>query len=209
MPDLPILDYLGFDGDPSESSTAICSHCEKAIPTSNIDLHYAHCSRFLEKCTICGDLIPKKHAKEHYLNTHAPVPCSLCGEEIEREVLALHKRENCPQRIVTCEYCDFLLPAVDLSKHQEVCGNRPEYCDLCNKYIWRHELNDHEILLHSNSHYIAESSRNWRIPQREQGVPRRPGCNSSKRHILFTIAITGISILIGSMFIQRRPDSHQ
>eukprot|EP00268_Persea_americana_P066839 TRINITY_DN9141_c0_g1_i8.p1 TRINITY_DN9141_c0_g1~~TRINITY_DN9141_c0_g1_i8.p1 ORF type:complete len:105 (+),score=7.90 TRINITY_DN9141_c0_g1_i8:376-690(+) len=104
-------------------------------------------------------MIPKKHAKEHYLNTHAPVPCSLCGEEIELEVLALHKRENCPQRIVTCEYCDFLLPAVDLSKHQEVCGNRPEYCDLCNKYIRRHELNDHEILLHSNSHYIAESSR--------------------------------------------------
>ena len=46
---------------------------EKAIPTSNIDLHYAHCSRFFEKCTICGDMIPKKHAKEHYLNTHAPV----------------------------------------------------------------------------------------------------------------------------------------
>ncbi|RWR83139.1 TRAF-type zinc finger domain-containing protein 1 [Cinnamomum micranthum f. kanehirae] len=168
----------------SESSTAICMRKLFLLQTLICIMHTAHA---------------------FWKN----VACSLCSEEIEREVLALHKRESCPQRIVTCEYCEFLLPAVDLSKHQEVCGDRPEYCDLCNKYIRRHELNDHQILLHSNSHYIPESSRNWSIPQREQGVPRRPGCNSSKRCILFTISITGIAILIGSMFIQRRPDSHQ
>ena len=37
---------------------------------------------------------------------------------MEREVLAVHKGENCPQRIVTCEYCEFPLPAIDLFEHQ-------------------------------------------------------------------------------------------
>lgn len=46
---------------------------DRAIPSSNIDLHYAHCSRKLEKCKVCGEMIPKKLAEEHFLNTHAPV----------------------------------------------------------------------------------------------------------------------------------------
>ncbi|KAL2893046.1 TRAF-type zinc finger domain-containing protein 1 [Bienertia sinuspersici] len=56
----------------SEETTSICNHCDRAIPSVNIDLHYAHCSRNLEKCKVCGDMIPRKHAEEHYLNTHAP-----------------------------------------------------------------------------------------------------------------------------------------
>lgn len=48
------------------------------------------------------------------------VACSLCSETMEREILAVHKGENCPQRIVTCEFCEFPLPAVDLIEHQVV-----------------------------------------------------------------------------------------
>ncbi|KAM7518480.1 hypothetical protein LguiB_017442 [Lonicera macranthoides] len=103
----------------SEMATNICSHCDRAIPATNIDLHYAHCSRNLERCKVCGDMVPKKHAEEHFLNTHAQVSCSLCRETMEREILAVHKGENCPKRIVTCEYCEFPLPAIDLFEHQE------------------------------------------------------------------------------------------
>lgn len=46
---------------------------DRAIPSSNIDLHYAHCSRNLERCKICGDMVPKKYSDEHFLSTHAPV----------------------------------------------------------------------------------------------------------------------------------------
>lgn len=48
-------------------------YSDRAIPSSNIDLHFAHCSRNLERCKVCGDMVPKRHAEEHYLNTHAPV----------------------------------------------------------------------------------------------------------------------------------------
>lgn len=51
-------------------------------------------------------------------NLYYQVSCSLCSETMEREILAVHKGENCPQRIVTCEFCEFPLPAIDLSEHQ-------------------------------------------------------------------------------------------
>ncbi|XP_077234077.1 TRAF-type zinc finger-like protein [Tasmannia lanceolata] len=194
---------------PSEFITTVCSHCERAIPAPNIDLHSAHCFRNLEKCTICGDMVPKKHAEEHYTNTHAPVACSLCSETIERDGLALHKGEQCPQRIATCEYCEFPLPAVDLFQHQEVCGNRTDFCDQCNRYVRRRERNDHDIQFHSSSDGIAESSRDRTAPEREQVPPRRHARDLSQRRILFTIAITGIAVLIGSIFFQRKTDNHQ
>jgi len=51
----------------------LCLFSDRAIPSANIDLHYAHCSRNLERCKICCDMVPKTLAEEHYLNTHAPV----------------------------------------------------------------------------------------------------------------------------------------
>lgn len=50
---------------------ACCS--DRSIPVANMDLHFAHCSRNLEKCKVCGDMIPQKFAEEHFMTTHAPV----------------------------------------------------------------------------------------------------------------------------------------
>ncbi|KAJ4895535.1 TRAF-type zinc finger-related [Raphanus sativus] len=52
--------------------TIVCDHCERDIPSPNMDLHRVHCARNLEKCNICGDMVPRKHTEEHLLNTHAP-----------------------------------------------------------------------------------------------------------------------------------------
>ncbi|KAA8528385.1 hypothetical protein F0562_035740 [Nyssa sinensis] len=193
----------------SDHATSVCSHCERAIPSSNIDLHYAHCSRNLERCKVCGDMIPKKYAEEHFLSTHAPVACSLCSETMEREILAVHKGENCPQRIVTCEYCEFPLPVIDLFEHQEVCGNRTEYCHQCNRYIRLRERNDHESRCNGVPDNTAESSRDARVAERDQGAQRRPPQDVSRRRLLFTIAITGIAVLLGSLFFQRKTENNQ
>lgn len=37
---------------------------------------------------------------------------------MDREVLAIHKGENCPRRMVICEYCELPLPAINLLEHQ-------------------------------------------------------------------------------------------
>ncbi|KAF5455946.1 hypothetical protein F2P56_025468 [Juglans regia] len=194
----------------SDESTRICSHCDRAIPSSNIDLHYAHCSRKLERCKVCGDMIPRKFSEEHFLNTHAPVSCSLCSETMEREILPIHKGENCPQRIVTCEFCEFPLPAIDLAEHQEVCGNRTELCLLCNKYIRLRERYNHESWCNGISDNTVGSSRDVRAAEREQGPPQgRQPQDFSRKRLLFTIAITGIAVLLGSLFFQRKTETNQ
>lgn len=115
------------------------------------------------------------------------VSCSLCSETMERDILATHKGENCPQRIVTCEFCEFPLPAIDLAEHQvrsnnefevkwklrrylneitffgsqEVCGNRTELCHLCRRYIRLRERYSHDNNCKgvAAADNIAESSR--------------------------------------------------
>nr|GME00327.1 XIAP-associated factor 1-like [Ipomoea batatas] len=191
-----------------DQASSICSHCDRAIPSSNLDLHFAHCSRNLEKCKICGDMVPKIHAEQHFLSTHAPVSCSLCSETMEREVLAVHKGENCPQRIVTCEYCEFPLPAIDLFEHQEVCGNRTELCELCSRYIRLRERDVHESRCNGITENVAETSRNAREAEQDRGAPRCPN-EFSKKRLLFTIAITGIAVLLGSLFYPKKAEHVQ
>ncbi|KAG4954870.1 hypothetical protein AAZX31_14G169300 [Glycine max] len=193
----------------SDQDTSICTHCDRAIPAANIDLHYAHCSRKLEKCKVCGDMVPRKNAEDHYLSTHAPVSCSLCSETMERDILDIHKGENCPQRIVTCQFCEFPLPAIDLAEHQEVCGNRTELCHLCNKYVRLRERFSHEARCNGIQDSSVGTSRNVREAEREQGARRRPlppQNDFSTKRLLFTIAITGIAVILGSFFLQRKAD---
>ncbi|XP_009601768.1 uncharacterized protein [Nicotiana tomentosiformis] len=194
---------------PSIANLNLYVSSDREIPSSNLDLHVAHCSRKLEKCKICGDMVPKKHAEEHFLSTHAAVACSLCSERMEREVLTVHKGENCPQRIVTCQYCEFPLPAIDLFKHQEVCGNRTELCHLCSRYIRLHERDDHESRCNGGTNIVAESSRNISPAERDRGAPRRQPHEFSKKRLLFTIAITGVAVLFGSLIFQRKVENSQ
>ncbi|KAA8538200.1 hypothetical protein F0562_027808 [Nyssa sinensis] len=118
---------------------------------------------------------------------------------MERDILAVHKGENCPQRIVTCEYCEFPLPAIDLFEHQEVCGNRTEFCHLCSRYIRLREKDHHESRCNGVPDNTAESSRDARAPEREPGDAQRrpPPHDFSRSRLLFTIAITGFAVLLG------------
>lgn len=140
------------------------------------------------------------------------VSCSLCSETMEREILAIHKGENCPQRIVTCEFCEFPLPAVDLAEHQEVCGNRTELCHLCNKYIRLRERYNHESSCNGNGNGILDntvgSSRDVRAAERDPAAQRRQPPDFSRKRLIFTIAITGIAVLLGSLFFQRKTESN-
>ncbi|CAL5385730.1 unnamed protein product [Camellia sinensis] len=191
-----------------QANSSICSHCDRAIPSSNIDLHYAHCSRNLEKCKVCGDMVARKYAEEHFLTTHAPVSCSLCSETMEREILPVHKGENCPQRIVTCEYCEFPLPAIHLFEHQYV-GTEQNFViyatdtlDCVKKLPMRADAMVSQMLL-------LNLPGATRAAERERGAQRRPPPHEfSRRRLLFTIAITGIAVLLGSLFFQRKTENN-
>jgi len=65
----------GADTDPAAAAPAVstCAHCQREIPSSNIDLHSVHCARNLQKCQHCGEMVPRKLMDEHYDENHAPV----------------------------------------------------------------------------------------------------------------------------------------
>ncbi|CAM0873246.1 unnamed protein product [Alopecurus aequalis] len=187
-------------------ATSTCAHCQREIPSSNIDLHSVHCARNLQKCEHCGEMVARKLMEEHYDEYHAPVNCSLCKETLQREILDLHKSEQCTQRMVACTYCEYELPAVDLHEHQDVCGNRTELCQTCKKYVRLREWIGHEMQCHVNSNGSAQSSRT--IPEREVRPPppvrpARPVHGAQHKRLLFTIAATGIAVMIGSILFQR------
>lgn len=191
-------------------STSTCAHCHREVPSPNIALHSAHCARKLQKCEHCGDMVPRKLMDEHYDENHAPMNCSLCKNMVERELWDLHTGIQCPQRMLACQYCEFELPAVDLFEHQDVCGNRTEYCQTCRKYIRLREWIGHELQFHTGSNAGAELSSDGApvaaaaAAEQPGPKPAQPAAGSQGKQLLLAIAIAGIAILIGSILYQRK-----
>lgn len=196
-------------GDPS-SSSSYCSHCEREVPASNFDLHFAHCKRNLERCNLCGEMVAKARADEHYQDVHAPAKCALCDATIDRELLISHQHDKCPQRLLACGFCDFPIAAVDLGAHTDHCGNRTEMCIPCGKYVRLREKTLHDLQYHDGSQDESGSSSRDYTPWRQSSTsepprgPRNQGRATSKQKLLVTFAITGIAIVIGTFVFQRR-----
>src|SRR4051812_30318538 len=60
-----------------------------------------------------------------------------CGETVEKQFLALHKQEECPNRTITCRFCAYQCQATFMPEHEEPCGDRTELCTKCNLYVKR------------------------------------------------------------------------
>ncbi|KAG8099203.1 hypothetical protein GUJ93_ZPchr0013g36972 [Zizania palustris] len=195
--------------DPVAATSTTCASCQREIPSLNIALHSAHCARNLQKCEHCGDMVPRKLMDQHYDENHAPVDCSLCQKTVERELWDLHKGLQCPQRMLACQYCEFELPAVDIFEHQDVCGNRTEYCQPCKKYVRLREWIGHEIQFHANPNVASESSSDRSALEEEsdpaeEPVWPKPALGSYRKQLLFTVAVAGIAILIGYILFQKK-----
>ena len=54
---------------------------------------------------------------------------------------------------------------------------------------------------------LESARRDARAAEREQGGRRRPPQEFSQRRVLFTIAITGIAVILGSLFFQRKTEN--
>ncbi|KAJ7532083.1 hypothetical protein O6H91_14G071400 [Diphasiastrum complanatum] len=199
------------------SSLTFCSHCEREVPATNFELHFAHCARNLERCSYCGDMIAKLRAEEHYNESHAQAACSLCGAKMERVMIMSHEHDKCPQRLLACVYCEFPVAAADLETHSNVCGSRTELCIPCGKYVRLRERIGHDLQYHSQNNETGTSSRDYTLLQSVPSVsdiPRRPDphrrpASTASRQLLVTFVVTGVAILIGTVLFQRRAPSHE
>ncbi|XP_020595678.1 uncharacterized protein LOC110035738 [Phalaenopsis equestris] len=155
-----------------------------AIASDSMTTICSHCGRDIptvnlqlnQKVSRCGEIVPRKLVDEHFKESHAPKDCSLCSETIEREA--------------------------DLFEHQEVCANRTELCHTCNKNeslvdregVRRRQVNNSEAYQRSDDgdDSQGEAARRWWTR------------GTSQRRIIYTIALTGFAMLIGSFFLSRR-----
>ncbi|CAI5938868.1 unnamed protein product [Closterium sp. NIES-64] len=116
----------------------------RPIPVANLPLHAAHCETRLVRCDGCDEMVASAAMDQHIAAVHAPAPCSLCGEPMERRLLPEHESSACPLRSLICPYCDLPVTAMDLQSHADVCGSRTDPCDICSKYVRKREQADHQ-----------------------------------------------------------------
>ncbi|KAM7275077.1 hypothetical protein ACFE04_016943 [Oxalis oulophora] len=186
----------------AEVSTMACTNCNKEILTQNIDLHSAHCINNFGKCKFCTEMVPKRHAEKHYMNTHVPVTCRLCNEIVERKNYLLHKGESCLKRIVACEYCNIRLPAEDLFEHQDVCGNCKKVCNKCGRYVRLRDRVSHEYRCQGTFRSIGATEREIGSERRHHRLQ-----SSSQKRLVIAIVLGSIAAFLGSVFIQRKADN--
>lgn len=66
--------------------TVMIGGSERDVPTANFNLHSLHCKRNLERCSVCGEMVARTCADEHFNELHALVnffpstpPSPLCN----------------------------------------------------------------------------------------------------------------------------------
>ncbi|KFW87905.1 TRAF-type zinc finger domain-containing protein 1, partial [Phalacrocorax carbo] len=126
----------------SEAEARLCGNCKKDIPVANFIMHEIHCSRNIEVCRYCSELIPKSEMKNHIESEHVQVTCK-CSTKIEKFLLKDHEASACPLRPAVCQYCDIQLSFNKLQDHEIYCGARTERCGGCGHNIMVKDLKDH------------------------------------------------------------------
>ena len=96
----------------------------------------------LRRCNWSGKL---SEAEEHLRNCDSVlIQCDLCKEVFSRSERELHVTEQCPLRIIKCQYCYEEGKAEFLSHHFEDCDGFPISCpNECGAEFTRRELSEH------------------------------------------------------------------
>ena len=96
----------------------------------------------LRRCNWSGKL---SEAEGHLKNCGTfLIKCNLCKEVFSRSERELHETEQCPLRIVKCQYCNQDKKAKFLSQHCNICSQFPISCpNECGAEFPRIKLSEH------------------------------------------------------------------
>lgn len=107
-----------------------CPNCFQPIPINN-SLHELSCERRNWYCHDCKKVVLKTEKDAHMKEFHQPEPCNWCGSLLEKRLHFTHKKNDCPERSVTCQFCEMKLLARQLYEHERTCGSVTELCEKC------------------------------------------------------------------------------
>jgi hypothetical protein len=63
---------------------------------------------------------------------------------MEKRLLDEHQANECPQRMIRCEYCDLEVTFEQFTEHVDFCGARTEKCEKCGKFVQKKEQSQHD-----------------------------------------------------------------
>ena len=109
-----------------------------------------YCTNSEEGCKWQGTINETGTSIDTHLNScpYQLVPCTNeCGKQIRRRLLQTHLTDNCPKRMVNCQYCNRkgAHNLITSRIHLNECPDRPIKCSnrSCNEKIPRHSLASH------------------------------------------------------------------
>ncbi|KAJ3029544.1 UNVERIFIED_CONTAM: hypothetical protein HDU68_011844 [Siphonaria sp. JEL0065] len=167
-----------------------CENCYQSVPTRTFTMHQAFCARnnaICNRCRTAGNpvFVFKKEELEthwhcdscdlvgtvaesgkHLEMEHTRHAC-VCGESLELKQVALHKRKQCPERLIICRYCRLRVRAgpksmvakdiysgLGLCEHESVCGSRTIECIKCKANV---QLKD--VKMHAQFHEVQKQNQ--------------------------------------------------
>ena len=75
-------------------------------------------------CPKCHIALNKDELDKHLALAHAAVACDACGAKMEPDLMEVHKKEACPNRLANCKYCNVTFPFGELFNHESYCGGK-------------------------------------------------------------------------------------
>lgn len=130
----------------SENCTQ-CSFCGQMIQKTGIRLHELRCKRLNFRCGICGAVMRTGNKEKHMAFVHTKIKCQ-CGAELEQEAFQVHRRSECPFRMVKCVYCGITMRDNAIDEHQALCGSKSFKCAHCGKNVLRRDFSKHISEVH-------------------------------------------------------------
>lgn len=137
----------------SNAELAVCFNCQKAIPPASKRIHEVQCHRLNYRCGACGEVMPVAFKNKHNHIKHTPVGClrifkrspksirvlsycnsqlsCRCGLHLEANALFVHRKTDCPLRLLNCYYCPLSIPARERGSHAGECGLLRSMCKVC------------------------------------------------------------------------------
>jgi len=138
-------DRSAVSSSSSASGKAQCANCKRMVPAGSLTMHQLQCARRNVHCEFCLSVVPKKHFKRHRDLVHSPVNCPDCGIEVkdQKELVGVHKRQKCVNRLLPCAFCAMRIRWRDRDKHQAECGMRSCVCLKCGQQFKKREMKYH------------------------------------------------------------------
>ena len=106
-------------------------------------MHEAACQRRNMVCELCGDVIARASLQEHLAAMHVQLECPQCAQLVEKWQMGGHTNNECPERRISCSFCNFFATAKNIPSHEELCGSKSVRCDQCMRMLRKRDQEQH------------------------------------------------------------------